>query len=179
MKNPHRRPGVVVLNASYEPLGVVPIQRAMIYLIADRADIVLADGSKRLSDTFELPLVVAFRDYIRVPLTGRRTEARWSRRLMFQRDNDTCTYCGRRGNTVDHIIPRAHGGGDTWLNTIAACTGCNGKKADRTLHDSGMELMFQPKTVYREDVLMLAVAKIANESSNPEGFVELLPALAQ
>ena len=35
-------------------------------------------------------------------------------------------------DTVDHVLPRSRGGGDTWFNLVAACQHCNGLKGDRT-----------------------------------------------
>jgi hypothetical protein len=67
-----------------------------------------------------------------------------SRRLRFEvlrRDNHTCRYCGGTAPdvvlTVDHVIPRALGGGDEPSNLVAACKDCNSGKssvpADATL----------------------------------------------
>lgn len=38
---------------------------------------------------------------------------------------DPCSYCGGGGGTVDHIIPRSAGGGNTWENLTGACEPCN------------------------------------------------------
>ena len=50
---------------------------------------------------------------------------------------DPCAYCGMYGasGTVDHVDPRsrsARGLGTVhgWINTVGACTGCNGAKRD-------------------------------------------------
>ncbi|MDO5052175.1 MAG: HNH endonuclease [Pseudoclavibacter sp.] len=173
-----RRRDVVVLNASYEPLGVVDLRRAMVYLLAERADVVLADEHELLNGRIASPLVVAFREYIRVPFAGRRVQARWSRRLLLQRDGRRCAYCGGPGTTVDHIVPRSLGGDDSWLNTVAACRACNGRKADATLERSGMELRVRPRIVSREEVLLLAVERVATASGRREDFLELVPVLA-
>lgn len=45
-----------------------------------------------------------------------------------------CHYCGVRmtaeNRTVDHIVPRASGGTDAFINLVAACSDCNQRKAD-------------------------------------------------
>ncbi|HVF79503.1 MAG TPA: HNH endonuclease [Solirubrobacteraceae bacterium] len=53
---------------------------------------------------------------------------------------DPCSYCGAVGGagTVDHVDPRsraARGFGTVhgWVNTVGACTGCNGAKRDLDL----------------------------------------------
>ena len=60
------------------------------------------------------------------------------RRLVVNRDGDTCIWCGRRltdlvAATVDHVVPRVKGG-PSWLeNEVAACRRCNGLKADKPI----------------------------------------------
>src|SRR5918994_7441217 len=56
----------------------------------------------------------------------------WSRSGVLLRDGRRCGYCAGHGMTVDHILPRSRGGRNTWLNTMAACEGCNQRKGDRT-----------------------------------------------
>lgn len=58
-----------------------------------------------------------------------------SKRLRYEvlrRDNHACRYCGRAAPdvpmTVDHVIPKALGGGDEPTNLVAACEDCNSGK---------------------------------------------------
>lgn len=46
---------------------------------------------------------------------------------------DPCSYCGKPGGTIDHIIPISKGGKNHWSNLTAACRYCNSRKADKTL----------------------------------------------
>ncbi|MGG0277813.1 HNH endonuclease [Bacillus rhizoplanae] len=48
--------------------------------------------------------------------------------MILNRDNYTCTYCGRYGDTVDHVIPKSHGGISSFRNCVCACVTCNTKK---------------------------------------------------
>lgn len=65
---------------------------------------------------------------IRVHLSGKEF-----RKYILKRDNYTCQYCGKPGNTVDHIIPRSKGGYSTPKNCVCACSACNLKKGDKIL----------------------------------------------
>jgi len=149
---------VVVLNASYEPLGVVPLRRALMYIAKERAEIVKASDEiiRTSSIEFNAPKVVRFTRMVKAPYSNK--ELRWSRRRMLQRDNFTCAYCGKHGSTVDHINPQSRGGRNTWMNTIAACMPCNNKKADKTPEEAHMKLLFQPKAVFQRDVLNETIA---------------------
>ena len=45
--------------------------------------------------------------------------------------NHQCAYCGDhlgRSPTLDHVIPRLHGGMTVQHNLVAACQNCNGRK---------------------------------------------------
>ena len=43
--------------------------------------------------------------------------------------NFECAYCGSEENlTIDHIMPRAHGGTDFTKNCLCACSKCNQNK---------------------------------------------------
>lgn len=155
------RDGVVVLNASFEPLGVVPVKRAMAYLLRERATIVDAIPGRTIrSAAAEMPFprVVQFREMIRVPY--RYGVQPYTRRGVLERDNYECAYCGRRASTVDHVIPKSRGGHLTaWENLVSSCARCNGIKADRTPEEAGMPLRFQPRIVTTRDTLVVAIAQ--------------------
>lgn len=56
------------------------------------------------------------------------------RYMIFERDNFTCQYCGRKAPDVqleaDHIVPVSKGGSNKPENLITACWECNrGKRA--------------------------------------------------
>lgn len=140
---------ILLLNASYEPLTVVPLARAVKLLLRDRAEAVSDEHVTIVSpaQTLAVPQVLRLKLYVRVP--HRRTPA-WNRRGVFQRDDYMCAYCGRRcpatALTVDHVIPVSQGGASTWGNTVTACPRCNQRKADRTPHEAGMKLLIEPKS---------------------------------
>ncbi|MGI3785554.1 MAG: HNH endonuclease, partial [Janthinobacterium lividum] len=68
----------------------------------------------------------------------------WSKRGVLRRDAHRCAFCGSSADTVDHLLPQSRGGGNTWQNTVAACTRCNNVKANRTPSEAGMPLRRVP-----------------------------------
>lgn len=150
---------VVVLNATLEPIGVASLQRAVAFVVKERAQIMLAaDGTIR-SNSLELPVprVVVFNDYVQIPHTRLYAPVPWSRKGVLDRDRRRCAYCRGPGTTIDHIQPASRGGPSTWLNTITACVACNGRKGDRTPSEASMPLRFEPRVVWRREVMLLAV----------------------
>jgi 5-methylcytosine-specific restriction endonuclease McrA len=69
-----------------------------------------------------------------------------TRRNILRRDLYKCAYCGRGDLrlTIDHIVPKARGGSDSWDNLISACTDCNNKKGDQTPEEANMQMKFKP-----------------------------------
>jgi 5-methylcytosine-specific restriction endonuclease McrA len=57
-----------------------------------------------------------------------------ARRAVLRRDGGYCMYCGKPGNTVDHIIPLNKGGAVADVeNMVTACKPCNSSKQDKLL----------------------------------------------
>ena len=139
---------VLVLNASYEPLSVVDINRAITLLVLGKAS-VLEDTGIPFSSAHEMymtPSVIRLNYMVPMP---RKLTVPFSRRALFARDEYTCQYCATvatKDNTmeVEHVVPRSRGGRNSWENTVTACRDCNGRKADRTPAEAGMELLRKP-----------------------------------
>lgn len=133
---------VLVLNASYEPLNITSWRRAVVLVIKGKAERVEHNGKLVYAD-FPLPTVIRLRHYVRVPYK----DIPRTRRNLLQRDNHTCQYCGYSGDglTLDHVVPRSRGGGDTWENMVTACVRCNVKKGNRTPREANMPLFSQPR----------------------------------
>jgi 5-methylcytosine-specific restriction endonuclease McrA len=136
---------VLVLNASYEPLNITNWKRAVILLIKGKAEQLEYHG-QFIYQSFPLPSVIRLRNYVKVPYK----EIPLTRRNVLERDRHTCQYCKYRGDqlTLDHIIPRSRGGGDTWENLVSACVRCNIKKGNRTPKEAQMPLIKQPRKPY-------------------------------
>ncbi|MFF7459676.1 HNH endonuclease [Kitasatospora sp. NPDC008115] len=147
----------LVLNASYEPLTTVSLQRAVVLVLQDKAVVEQAHPLRTMRGTgvsVPVPRVIRLQRYVRVPF---RQQAPWSRRGVLVRDQHLCAYCGRRATTVDHLQPRSRGGGDSWLNTVAACAEDNQRKADRTPEQAGMKLLRKPFVPTPQATLMMAL----------------------
>ncbi|MFB7632443.1 HNH endonuclease [Streptomyces sp. NPDC056149] len=147
----------LVLNASFEPLATVSLRRAVVLVMQDKAVVEHAHPGLRVraaSVDVPVPQVIRLSRYVRVPF---RRRAPWSRRGVLARDQHRCAYCGRRATTVDHVVPRSHGGGDTWLNTVASCREDNHRKADRTPEQAGMRLLRKPFEPTPADALVAAL----------------------
>ena len=102
---------VLVLNATYEPINVCTVRRAVVLLLKEKAELSSARTWELHSETPTLPRPVVIRlvTYVRVPRDTHRRKI--TRRAVFARDGWTCQYCGARSNlTVDHVIPRSKGG---------------------------------------------------------------------
>jgi len=132
-----------VLNATYEPLCVVTLRRAVVLVLAEKAVIVEAGDSVMRSErtSVQVPSVVRLSRYVRVPY---HREVPMTRRAVLDRDGHACAYCGMRADTIDHIRPRSRGGAHVWTNVVAACARCNHRKGDRLLTELGWHLTAAP-----------------------------------
>lgn len=54
---------------------------------------------------------------------------------VLEKDNYECHYCGKFGNTVDHIIPKSKGGEFTEENLVCSCQECNRLKKTMSYDD--------------------------------------------
>jgi 5-methylcytosine-specific restriction endonuclease McrA len=91
-----------------------------------------------------VPRVIRLLTYDRLP----KTRVRLNRRNLFARDGNRCQYCGRKFRTqelsIDHIVPRSHGGRTVWNNVVCACMKCNVRKGGRTPAEARMQLVREP-----------------------------------
>lgn len=87
-----------------------------------------------------------------------------SNRLLFRRDKHLCAYCGKSYGednlTCDHIHPVSKGGKNTWMNTVTACRSCNHYKANSSLTQLGMQLLYVPYIPNRAEAVLLANRRI-------------------
>ena len=143
--SPGTTSATLLLNATYEPLCVVSSRRAIVLVLAEKAEPVdsAADVVHAALISLPVPVVVRLTRYVRVPYPS---SVPLSRRAVFTRDGQTCVYCGGSATSIDHVVPRSRGGTHTWDNVVAACRRCNHTKADRSLAEMGWALPHPPRT---------------------------------
>jgi 5-methylcytosine-specific restriction endonuclease McrA len=145
--------GCLALNASFEPLTIIPVRRAIRLIIDGKAEPLELDSSRPIrSETVHMgtPVVIRLVRFIHVP---RRFRRQVTNTFLFARDGYSCQYCGRHRRelgyreslTRDHVTPISRGGDNDWSNVVTACSKCNLKKADRLLHECGMGLRTDPR----------------------------------
>lgn len=136
---------VLLLNASHEPLAVVTGRRALVLVVAGKAECVLERSGAQVlrspSVTVAMPAVVRLRRCVRVPY---QAPAAVTRAGVLRRDSRRCAYCLGRGDTIDHVVPKSRGGTHSWENCVACCVRCNAKKADRLLDELGWSMVLVP-----------------------------------
>ncbi len=133
---------VTVLNADFEVLHSVSIEHAIRMIVRGVAEV--HEATDELIGIFIRPISVRLLKYV-VTTWRYQRQPKWSKSGVLRRDNYTCTFCSGKASTIDHVIPRAQGGKNTWKNTVAACSPCNNKKRDRTPEQAGMIMRIKPR----------------------------------
>ena len=144
--------GCLALNASFEPLTVVPARRAVRLVLDGKAEILEVDGDRHFRSersALPCPSVIRLVRYVHVP---RRFRRQVTNTFLFARDRYSCQYCGRhrselRGRqflTRDHVLPTSRGGLNSWDNVVTSCSPCNNRKGDHLPSEAGLKLMTTP-----------------------------------
>lgn len=146
---------VLLLNATHEVLKVISLKRAIVLVLEDKAEVLEAeDGEYVRSASMQMPCpsVIRLKFYVKVPW---KAKAPLNRRNLMSRDKGQCQRvgCNRRGDTIDHIVPRAKNGRHDWLNVTLMCRKCNQAKGDRLLSELGWSLKTEP-TVPQKIILI-------------------------
>lgn len=109
-------------------------------LITKEEDLVI----RSINYAFRVPEIILLTSHNKLS----RQRVHFSRRNLFRRDNWMCQYCcvkpGNSELSIDHVLPKSQGGLTTWENCVAACTSCNGRKANRTPEKANMKLKKVP-----------------------------------
>ncbi|MBX3438013.1 MAG: HNH endonuclease [Planctomycetaceae bacterium] len=180
---------VLALNRHYVAVHVLPVQRAFSLLWKGSAEVVNVEQNQFLSYDFDgwreisqlkanleerddtddwirtvrfeiqVPRIVRLLRYDRVP----RNVVKFSRRNIFLRDGHCCQYCDGRFPrhllSLDHVVPRSRGGGDSWENVVCACLACNVRKGGRTPQEAGMALKSPPVRPKRNPLISHQLAQ--------------------
>ncbi len=166
MATPHNR--VLVLNRLWQAVNICSVERALGLLYTDHAQVVYEEAGQfntfsfnqwrdlsaghtgndclhTVSFRIRIPRIIVLLFFDRFP----RKEVKFTRNNLFERDKDTCQYCGRtlprQELNIDHVVPRTQGGKTTWTNVVCSCIPCNHRKGSRTPAEAGMHLIHAPR----------------------------------
>lgn len=156
---------VLVLNKAWIPIHIVCWKKSMSLIYQDHAHSLdrefiaydfknwLEYSTKNADDyakvhsanwTIAIPEIIVLTKYDKLPAR----DVKYSRENIFHRDHYKCQYCGQvfpaKQLTVEHVIPKHHGGKAVWNNIVSACSPCNNKKANRTPEQAHMRLLKKP-----------------------------------
>jgi len=160
---------VLVLNRLWQAVNVCSVRRALTLVFEGHAQVVFdsMDGTFHtynfnewrdlsrqaphsesvgtISFKIRIPRVILLLMFDRLP----KKEVKFTRHNIFERDKNTCQYCGRsferKDLNLDHVIPRDRGGPTSWENIVCSCVSCNTLKANRTPQEARMHLIRKPK----------------------------------
>ena len=160
---------VLVLNRLWQAVNICSVRRALSLLFEGHAQVVQGnlqgdfktysfdqwrdlsrlgpdeESLGTVSFRMRIPRVILLQVFDRLP----KKEVKFTRHNIFERDSNTCQYCGgmfdRRDLNLDHVVPRDRGGPTQWDNIVCSCIPCNTRKANRTPAEAGMRLIRKPK----------------------------------
>ena len=178
---------VLVLNRLWQAVNVCTVERALSLLFTGHAQVVdpgdggfntynftewLDFGGAAGGDDFvhsisiriRIPRIILLMFFDRMP----NKEVKFTRQNVFERDKNTCQYCGkkfdRKDLNIDHVVPRQHGGLTTWTNVVCSCIECNSRKANHTPEQARMHLIRKPKKPRWRPFLEIQFAKSHDHS---------------
>ncbi len=140
---------VLKLNADGTPLSIVPLStvewtEAMRLIFVGKAKVIKEYDDWVIRSqhlTMHVPSIIIMNKQVKWEKT-----LKYSKTNVYLRDDFTCqlqitSRCREKLGkhrvdelTLDHIVPKSHGGKTTWTNVTTCCKGCNGAKGnDRTI----------------------------------------------
>jgi 5-methylcytosine-specific restriction endonuclease McrA len=93
-----------------------------------------------------VPTVIIAVNFSKMPVKQFKNKP--SKDAIYVRDGGIDQYTGKKLDrniaTVDHVIPRSKGGGDTWENLVLCSKDINSKKGNRFNNEVGLKLLKNP-----------------------------------
>ena len=178
---------VLVLNRLWQAINVCTAERALTLLYSGHAQVVCEndgnfntfsfhewcdfsdqyDGDEvvnTISFRIRIPRVILLLFFDRLP----NKEVKFTRHNVFERDKNTCQYCGhkfdRKDLNIDHVVPRHRGGLTTWTNVVCSCVDCNRRKGSRSPEEARMHLIRKPKKPRWRPFVEVQFVKTADHS---------------
>lgn len=178
---------VLVLNKAFVAVRVVSAKRAFSLLCREIAEVIHVENGRYVNYDFQswaelsqlqkyfepekhdwvktvrfdvaVPRIIRLLGYDRLPAQI----VKLNRRNLFARDRNQCQYCGRNFPTnelsIDHVLPRAQGGGDSWENLVCACIKCNARKGGRTPEQAHMSMVRKPIKPKRNPLISIRLGQ--------------------
>ncbi len=155
---------VLVLNKMWIPIRVASVRRCLNLIFANKASIVdpadyaiyswlewvdidTTDDEYVITTTrsdVKVPEVIVLAKHDKVYMK----DLRLTKRNIYIRDRYRCQYTGKQLKfdeaNIDHVIPRARGGKNTWSNLVVCTKEINSIKGDRTPEEAGLKLIKKP-----------------------------------
>lgn len=134
------------LDSSFRPIDVIDAVDALVLCIIGKARVIenYKQEIRSVAKSFKLPAVIVLNRYVKF----RFSYVSCNRNNVLWRDQNQCQYCGTIFKadklTLDHVIPKSRGGGNTWTNLVTACKKCNQRKGSKTPAESGMRPLRKP-----------------------------------
>jgi 5-methylcytosine-specific restriction endonuclease McrA len=178
---------VLVLNRLWQAINVCSTERALALLFTGHAQVVCETAGgfntfsfgewcdfsssyegeeliRIISIRIRVPRIILLLFFDRLP----NKEVKFTRQNIFERDRNTCQYCGkkfdRKDMNIDHVVPRQQGGLTNWTNVVCSCVDCNRRKGSRTPEQARMHLVRKPKKPRWRPFVEIQFVKTADHS---------------
>lgn len=161
---------VLVLNKAWQPIRVETFRNSLLKVMKNRAKFIdhesftmyswedwidnfTVSSEKKIDGAYikgvrfnvRMPEVVICTEYDKVP----KRDLKLTRKNLLIRDKWKCQYTGKKlktnESTIDHILPRSRGGGNSWDNLVICDIEVNVRKGSRTPEEAGLKLLSKPK----------------------------------
>lgn len=97
------------------------------------------------------------------------------KKLIIYRYGEKCFYCGAFADTIDHIIPKSHGGLSSFSNCVPACSICNETKDSMVLED--FLFYYDPSAVFpglsKIDKVRYDLMELKNKMENINTYLNI------
>lgn len=118
-------------------------------------DLVVHTGNREI----RAPRVIIQPNFSKMPIVTPRP----TKEAIRRRDGSVCQYTGKtltnKEGNIDHVVPRAQGGKNTFENLVWSCKEVNFLKADKTPQQAGLKLLRKPaapRSVPRSSTITVA-----------------------
>jgi len=167
---------VLILNKSWVAIRVRSVRRVLSLIFREKAVIVDANLDhyptyaweewekvpvnggdifiRTTSGKIKVPEIVVLSHYNKIP----HYDVKLTKKNVFIRDSYRCQYTGetldKKDADIDHVVPTSRGGKTEWSNLVVSSKKINRMKADKALHEVGLQLKKIPKKPSSQDLII-------------------------